>query len=37
MSKEIILNKIEQLQKQLEELEAIERTNDFIRLLRGVL
>ncbi len=34
MSKEIILNKIEQLQKQLKELE---RTNDFIRLLRGVL
>ncbi len=37
MSKEIILNKIEQLQKQLKELEAIERTNNFIRLLRGVL
>lgn len=37
MSKEKILNEIEQLQKQLEELEAIERTNDFIRLLRGVL
>lgn len=37
MSKELILKQIKELQKQLEELEVIEKNNDFIRLLREVL
>lgn len=37
MSKETILNKTEQLQKQPEELKAIEKTNNFIRLLKEAL
>ena len=37
MSKKIILNKTEQLQKQPEELKTIEKTNNFIRSLKEAL
>ena len=37
MTREEILNQMEELKKQLKELDNIEKTNDFIRLLRETL